>query len=34
MDPIDEKIMNLLRDGKPKEFEQLLSKFSRFASGF
>jgi len=26
MDPIDEKIMNLLRDGKPKEFEQLLSK--------
>jgi len=26
MDPIDEKIMNLLRDDKPKEFEQLLSK--------
>jgi len=26
MDPIYEKIMNLLRDGKPKEFEQLLSK--------
>jgi DNA-binding Lrp family transcriptional regulator len=24
MDPIDEKIINLLRDGRPREFEQLL----------
>ena len=26
MDPIDEKIISLLRDGKPKRFEELLSK--------
>jgi predicted ArsR family transcriptional regulator len=25
MDPIDEKIFNLLKDGKPREFKQLLS---------
>ena len=26
MDPIDEKIINLLKDGKPKDLEHLLSK--------
>jgi hypothetical protein len=28
MDPTDEKTMNLMRDGKPKEFEQLRARLT------